>query len=228
LTAGRIALDSRSSVDAQEEVYAVATEWHLAGEEVAQCNCAWGCPCQFNALPTTGRCEAIIGFEVREGHFGGTSLAGTRFVEIVSWPGAIHEGNGTRVWVVDERAESEQRHALDGLLSGREGGAYFEVFASVCPDARETVFAPIEFEVDRERRLATIRIPGIAETSVEPIRNPISGEEHRALINLPGGFEYQVAEMGNTVRASVTAGDPLAFTLENTYAQLNEFDWSNA
>jgi hypothetical protein len=26
------------------------TSWRIAGEEVVNCN--WGCPCQFNALPT--------------------------------------------------------------------------------------------------------------------------------------------------------------------------------
>ena len=34
--------------------------WHIRGEEVGGCNCAWGCPCQFNALPTHGRCEGIM------------------------------------------------------------------------------------------------------------------------------------------------------------------------
>jgi hypothetical protein len=32
----------------------------IAGEEVGNCNCTWGCPCQFNALPTTGHCEAFL------------------------------------------------------------------------------------------------------------------------------------------------------------------------
>jgi hypothetical protein len=44
--------------------------WRIVGEEVAACNCAWGCPCQFNALPTYGRCEAIVGTRIREGHYG--------------------------------------------------------------------------------------------------------------------------------------------------------------
>ncbi|PWT80713.1 MAG: hypothetical protein C5B58_11075, partial [Acidobacteria bacterium] len=62
---------------------------------------------------------------------------------------------------------------------------------------------------------------------VEPIKNPATGEEHRARIALPNGFEYKEAEMGNTVNCRVTAGDKLTFELKNTYAQLNEFDWSN-
>jgi hypothetical protein len=38
---------------------ATTTPWRLVGEEMASCHCAWGCPCQFNALPTHGRCEGL-------------------------------------------------------------------------------------------------------------------------------------------------------------------------
>ena len=36
------------------------TTWRIAGEEVGSCNCVWACPCQFNALPDKGYCEALI------------------------------------------------------------------------------------------------------------------------------------------------------------------------
>ena len=65
------------------------------------------------------------------------------------------------------------------------------------------------------------------QSDVKPIKNPATGEEHRARIALPNGFEYKEAEMGNTVNCHVSAGDKLTFELKNTYAQLNEFDWSN-
>ena len=59
-------------------------------------------------------------------------------------------------------------------------------------------------------------------------RRPVTGEEYRARIVLPNGFEYQEAEVGNTVSLTVTAAAPLTFEHQNTYAQLNAFDWSNA
>ena len=204
------------------------TQWHIKGEEIGSCNCAWGCPCQFNALPTSGHCEAFIGYEIREGSYGDTSLAGTRFAGIYHWPGPIHEGNGTRQAIIDEDATPEQRSAIEALLTGEQGGAYFEIFASVCTNTRETLIAPIEFEIDRERRLASIRIPDVGDTRVEPIKNPVSGEEHRVRIDIPDGFEYHIAEIANTVECRTTAGDPLSLSLDNSYAQLNEFDWSNA
>ncbi len=94
--------------------------------------------------------------------------------------------------------------------------SYWEAFAAVCPNLIEALFAPIILTVDREKRYATIRIPGIAESDVEPIKNPATGEEHRARIALPNGFEYKEAEMGNTVSCRVSAGDKLTFELKGS------------
>ena len=202
-------------------------KWRIAGEEVANCNCSWGCPCQFNALPTTGDCEALIAFQISDGYFGNTRLDAVRFARLHWFPGAVHEGNGVRRTIVDEKATKEQREALIALDSGQHGGPYWEIFAALCPNLIEPFFAPITLEVDREKRRATIRIPGTAESEVEPIKNPAAGEEHRARIVLPYGFEVKEAEMGNTVDCRVGAGDKLTYEFKNTYAQLNAFDWSN-
>jgi hypothetical protein len=204
------------------------TDWRIKGEEIGSCNCAWGCPCQFNALPTTGHCEAMIGYEIREGHFGDTDLGGVKFAEIVHWPGAIHEGNGTSQLIVDQSASDDQREAIVQLVSGEHGGTYFEIFASVIPNVRDPITAPIEFETDRESRIARVKVGNLGQTRVEPIRNPVDGSEHRVRIELPGGFEYRIAEVANTVSLQTKGDDPLALDLENTYAQLNEFDWSPA
>lgn len=204
-----------------------SVRWRIAGEEVVNCNCAWGCPCQFNALPTLGNCQAVGVHEIREGAYGDVPLAGVRFAQVISWPGPLHEGGGTRLVVVDEGATSEQRQAVVELFSGKRGGAYFEIFAAICPNTLPPRFAPIELTVDREARTARLRISGIAEGRTEPIRNPVSGEEHRARIVLPNGFEYTEAEMGNAVRMTARAGGPLDFEYENVYAQLNRFEWRN-
>src|SRR5437763_5979701 len=96
---------------------ATKTSWRMVADEVASCNCAWGCPCQFNALPTQGRCEAFIGWQIKDGRYGQTSLNGLRFAGIVSFPGAIHEGNGTMQLIIDEQANQEQQAALAAICS---------------------------------------------------------------------------------------------------------------
>src|SRR5919201_2871192 len=158
---------------------ATAIDWRLVGEEVGSCNCDWGCPCQFEANPTHGNCEALIGYAISDGHFGDTDLSGVRYALIASWPGAIHEGDGTVQLVVDEAATPEQREAIEQLVSGDHGGAYFEIFSSVLPHKRDTVIAPIEIDSDRGRRVASMRVGDLGEAKIEPIRNPVSGDEHR-------------------------------------------------
>ncbi len=36
-------------------------DWYVEGIEFGNCNCVYGCPCQFEDVPTDGLCK---GFEV--------------------------------------------------------------------------------------------------------------------------------------------------------------------
>jgi hypothetical protein len=203
------------------------TPWSISGEEIASCNCAWGCPCQFNALPTTGRCEAFVAWSIEKGHFGDTSLDGVVFAGVYWFPGPVHEGNGKVLHVIDEKATPAQRAAISVLVSGEQGGAAFEIYSAVTPNKLGVISAPITFESERDARVGRIGIPGVGDTRIEPIKNPVTGEPHRARIDLPNGFEYKLAEVGNTVACTVSAAG-VSFELSNTYAQLNRFDWKSA
>jgi hypothetical protein len=86
-------------------------EWEIKGQELANCNCSYGCPCQFNARPTDDTCEAAVGYEVQEGHYGEVSLDGLRAAAVYKWPGAVHEGNGEMQLIIDESTDEEQRRA---------------------------------------------------------------------------------------------------------------------
>ncbi len=203
------------------------TPWRIAADEVATCNCAWGCPCQFNALPTHGRCEALVALRVRQGHYGATPLEGVTFAIAYWWPGPIHEGNGIGQLAIDEKASPAQRTAIINIASGREGGTMFEIFASVTAKVLDPMFLPIRFESDQEKRIAVLEVPGFGEFRAEPIRNPVTGEEHRARIDLPNGFEYKIAEMANCVENRATVGDKI-ISNTNSYAQFSSVDWTNA
>jgi hypothetical protein len=202
-------------------------KWRIAGEQFGSCNCDWGCPCQFMALPTTGRCEAFVTCVISDGYFGPTRLDGVVFSRIYWWPGAIHEGNGLRHMIIDEQTSKEQSDALIAIESGQHGGLMWEICVAVAPNSIEPLFAPITFKADREKRRANVRIPGIGEANIEPIKNPVTGDEHRARIVLPDGFEFKEAEMGNTVSCRVNAGERITFELNNSFAALSAFDWSN-
>jgi hypothetical protein len=203
------------------------TLWRIIGDETGTCNCAWGCPCQFNALPTYGRCEALVALRIREGYYGPTKLDGVTFASAYWWPGAVHEGNGIVQVAIDERATPEQRQAILNITSGKEGCTFFEIFASVVSTVVDPIFVPIELSSDRDARVAQLRVPGLGEFRVEPIKNPVTGEEHRALIKLPNGFEYKEADMGNCIENYATLGDKV-ISNKNSYAQFAAVDWSNA
>jgi hypothetical protein len=195
------------------------TQWMIRAREFVNCNCAYGCPCQFNALPTHGDCQAVAAMQIDEGFHGDTKLDGLRFAAVFRWPGPIHEGKGEGVVIIDERATPKQREALLRILSGQDtepGATVFQVFSTTLETLHEPVYTTIDFHVDVPSRKARVSIPGMVEGRGEPIVNPVTGKEHRARIDLPDGFEYSIAEVG---RGWTKAAGPIPMELVDSYGQ---------
>ncbi len=204
------------------------TAWAIKGRELVNCNCDYGCPCQFNAMPTTGNCEAAIGYQFDEGHFGDVKLDGLRAAAVYHWPGPVHEGNGKMQLIVDESANDAQRNALIRIMQGEETepmATVWAVYAAMCPTKLDPLSRTIDLEIDVENRVGRIVVPGVFETTGEPIRNPVTGNIHRARIDLPDGFEYEIAEIGS---ASTKATGDIKLNLENSYGQFAELHLCNS
>jgi hypothetical protein len=171
----------------------------MKGKHIKNCNCSYGCPCDFNAPPTHGPCLGMAGMHIDEGDFGDVNLAGLRWCCTYHWPGPLHEGNGTIQAIIDERADEGQRIALITILSGKEQveGTFFQIIRTIAPNVLKPLFLPIEYEFDLDGRTARVVVPGVFETTSEPIKNPVSGEPHRISVNIPEGFEYREAEMAS-------------------------------
>ena len=174
-----------------------STDWRLSGDWIKNCNCAFGCPCDFNARPTHGNCQGLAGMRIGRGYFGSTQLDGLSFFVVVDFPGPLHEGNGTLQAIIDERSTADQRDALFQILSGKRSadGTLFHIFSLIVAKTLDPIFAPIEFTVDVERRIASVKVPGVLEGRGEPIRNPVTGAPHRIRIMMPEGFEHRSAEV---------------------------------
>lgn len=194
-------------------------KWTIKAREFTNCNCAYGCPCQFNALPTHGHCQAVVGMQIDQGYHGDTQLDGLRFAGIFAWPGPIHEGKGQAAVIIEEGATPAQREALLRILSGQDtepGATIFQVFSTTLEKLHDPIFAPIDFEVDIDARKARLVVPGIIEGHGEPILNPVTGAEHRARIDIPNGFEYSIAEVG---RGWSKTSHPIKLDLADSYGQ---------
>ena len=206
----------------------MAVEWRVKATEMVNCNCAYGCPCQFNALPTHGDCRAACGYEIEDGHFGAVRLDGLRAAILFSWPGPIHLGNGTMQVIVDERADAAQRDALIKILTGEETDEMatgWWVFAAMSPTKLTPRFEAIEYQIDIAARRGRFGVPGVVETVGEPIRNPVTGAEHSVRIDLPHGFEFRTAEMGSgTTKATAMIALP---GIENTHIHFANIHLSN-
>lgn len=195
------------------------TDWRLEGEWIKNCSCAYGCPCDFNAPPTRGHCDGLLGMRVIKGHFGNVQLDGLSFFVTVHFPGALHEGNGEAQPIIDERATPEQRDALLGIMSGQNSaeGTLFHIFSLICTKMHDPVFAPIEVQFDQEARTARLVIPGILESDVTPIKNPVTGADHRIQVVMPEGFEHRVGEIASS---NIRSTGAIRFESSGTHSTL--------
>lgn len=197
------------------------TDWYVEGLEFGSCNCDYGCPCQFESLPTHGHCRGFEVVKIDKGHFGEVDLSGLNIAMFYAWPGPIFEGKGTIQAVIDERADEAQRKALATILYGgetEEAATHWWVFHAMSDTVLEPLFKPIEIEIDVDARKGRAFIPDLLESIGEPIRSPATGDEHRVRIDIPGGIEFELAEIGNAVTKATGA---IALDLKDTYGQFN-------
>lgn len=203
-------------------------EWSMQGTFMTNCNCSYGCPCQFNSLPTHGDCRAYGFMQIEQGKFGDVPLDGLRWGIMAAWPGAIHEGNGTLQAIVDQRADAKQRAALEAVSHGKEtepGTLIWQVFSTTMTNVLPTLVKNIELSIDMNKRSARVNVAGVVEGRADPIKNPVTGQDHVARITLPRGFEYTEAEIvSGTGRTSDEAGIALDFSA--THSHLARVHWT--
>jgi hypothetical protein len=194
--------------------------WSMKGTVVVACNCDYGCPCNFQALPTMGKCEGGWTWHVDEGAYGDVRLDGVTFTLTVNWPGAIHEGDGVGVLLVDERSDDAQRDAIHTLVKGDVGGPW-GVLGWTWPTLEGPEAVPYEIQLDGIR--AIVRAGDLYEVESEPIRNPVTGAEIAPGVTLPQGTIFKEGTFGSSKRLRM---DRLGIDYENKYTAVAPFDYA--
>jgi hypothetical protein len=202
-------------------VEATAAKWELKGTVLIACNCDYGCPCNFNAPPTQGHCEGGWTWHVEQGRYDDVGLDGLTFTVMVKWPGAIHEGNGHAVILVDERADEAQREAIATLTGGEVGGPW-GVLAWTWPN----VDGPhaVAYEVDFDGVDSKVRAGDSLLIESQPIRNPVTGAEVHPGAVLPEGIIVKRADFGSSKTFSVD--DAISFDHSGRYTAVGPFDYA--
>ena len=177
--------------------------WQLTGTVVQACSCNWGCPCDFNAPPSQGFCEGTWTWHIEQGRYGEVTLDGLRFAAACRWPGALHEGNGEALPILDDRATPEQQQAIGVLLSGQAGGPW-EIVATTLSRVLEPQVVHWEVQLDGENTV--IRAGDVLTMQLAPLTNPVTGERHEAIVGLPTGFVSKEMHKATTSQFAVRDG----------------------
>jgi len=197
-------------------------DWRMKGQYLKNCNCVPSCPCDTWGYPAPNdNCEGVVGMNITDGDFDGTDLSGLRWVVVVWWPGALHDGNGIYEVFIDERADDAQREALGQILTGAAGGPLFEIMASIVTTVHGPHFVPIDFEFDMAGRKARVAA-GTVETTSEPLVIPATDDEQQVTVRIPGGFEYKEMEVAQTGMLKSTG--EVKFDWKGTHSSLAELE----
>jgi hypothetical protein len=195
--------------------------WTLKGHVVIACNCDYGCPCNFNARPTHGKCEGGWTWHVEEGTYEGVDLSGLSFSVYVNWPGAIHEGNGEGVILIDVRADGEQRAAIETLVSGSVGGPW-GVLGWTWP----TIHGPhaVAYDIQISGLETKVSAGDVVEVEVDKIRNPVTGAEVTPSVVLPQGIILKEGDLGTS--STFRVSDGISYDHSGQYTAVGPFDYS--
>lgn len=176
--------------------------WSVAGDVVIACNCDWGCPCNFNALPSPGYCEGGWIWIVDRGHVDAVALDGLGLALFAKWPGAIHHGGGRAVCYVDERADDAQRAALTTLLGGELGGPWGLFSKTYALEEPETA----RFDVRLAGHQTRVSIGDAVALELETIRNPVTQAQVHPEVVLPEGLVTKHGYMASSKVFRVGSG----------------------
>lgn len=182
-------------------------KWSLLGDWFDVCKCNIPCPCTFAQKPSYGDCDGVLAYHIKKGQYGEISLDGLNVLALSYFKGNIWSGNTKANIAVffDERANEEQRVALNMIFTGRAGG-FMAQFASLIGEIRGVEFAPIKFEIAQDLAYWSAEIPGKVIARGEALTGPMTPPDKRVQTLNPPGSEVgpgTVATWGTAVTDEV-------------------------
>ena len=208
---------------------ALSPDWHVAGDWFDVCKCNIPCPCTFAQPPTTGDCDGVLAYHIRQGRYGDVTLDGLNLLGLTQFKGNIWAGETKAIMglFIDDRAGEAQREALRQIWGGQAGG-FPAVFAELIGEMRGIEYAPIQFEIADDLAYWRAEIPGRVIARAEALTGPMTPPGKRVqTLNAPG------SEMGPGTVATwgrATADTVEAFGFKWDWAGRSSkhipFDWS--
>jgi hypothetical protein len=187
------------------------------------------CPCTFAQAPSEGDCEGILAWHVREGSYGNVPLDDLNVVALGWFQGNVWAGEAkvTMGIDIDERADVQQREALQMIFSGRAGGWPGE-FANTIGEVRGIEYAPITFELADDLAYWAAEVPGKASARAEALTGPTTPPGQRVQVHNPPGAEVGPGQVATWGTATVDRVDGFGFRWDwaGRSSKHFPFDWN--
>lgn len=130
-----------------------------------------------------------------------TKLDGLSFAVAGMWPGPLHFGGGTGLAIIDQKATSEQRSAIEKMLKGKLGGKPWPIFSPTFDKWLDSLFLPFEWKL--EGADSEVTAGDLLRVALQPMTNPVTGKKVSAQIILPDGLVTKEEHVTTTKTFSI-------------------------
>jgi len=206
------------------------TKWHLKGEWFDVCSCKLPCPCTFAQEPTNGDCLFTLVWQVHEGYYNDIRLDGFGVVALGEFAGNMWIGDPDAtmklMFYIDERADQDQRKALEQIFTGKVGGWAGE-FGSLISELRGIEYAPIKFDAADDLAYWRAEIQNKVSVGAEALTGPTADPKRRVQLHNPPGSETgpgQIATWG-VVKEDKAIGFDFSHEYKGKSSKHIPFDW---
>jgi hypothetical protein len=206
-------------------------KWKVSGDWFDVCKCNIPCPCEFAQAPTFEDCDGVLAYHIKKGNYGDVSLGSLNVLALGSFKGNLWAGDGsTKVSLAlffDEKANEQQREALNMIFSGKAGGFMAE-FAKFIGEVRGVEYAPIKFEVADDLAYWSAEIPGKIVARAEALTGPMTPPGKRVQTINPPGSEVGPGAVATWGKSLADEADAMGFKWKRKGRSSKHiaFEWS--
>jgi len=149
--------------DAPKPMAKAKSPYEIKGDQVEGCECMSVCPCVFSHDVSFNDCRGTMVWNIGEGHYGATNLAGIRFAVALLKSGKnvpATMGKWEGVIFVSSNATPDQKSAVIDILSANWGKAFAKVYVRSESIDFKKDGEKFEVHIGNVASLKTVPLPG--------------------------------------------------------------------
>jgi hypothetical protein len=198
--------------------------WRIRGSYFEACNCDPICPCRrvdgvMGGPSTHGICMGVLSWLIEDGVVDGVDVAGLPVALALQYSDDEPRSPWTWVLYLAERGTDEQRHALEGVFTGRLGGDAESHFPWVWKASNLVAVRPADIAVEHTRRRQRLRIRDHVDVR---IRDRYQGQE-TVTCGIPG-HDRSGEEL--VTERIVVEDEELSFRFEDVCGYATTFEYA--